>query len=143
MTREKTHIEGERFDAPFVIRGSVEAEPERYIAEKPYELTLYEFTVLRRASGSKKVASTSLGATIGVVITIAGKLVLSLTGGTAPEIEMWQIYSAAIGVVIWGIASLFKSADEKQKAELENVIDGHFTANRPRRVHVTSLGSEK
>ena len=44
----KRLIEGQKFDSPLVFEGSVDTEPQRYIAEKPYELTKYEFSVIRK-----------------------------------------------------------------------------------------------
>jgi len=39
-------ISGQEFDTPLIFKGSISDEPERYVAEKPYELTKYEFIIL-------------------------------------------------------------------------------------------------
>jgi hypothetical protein len=48
MASDPRVIEGQKFDAPLIFDGAVGAEPQSYIAERPYELTKFELSILRR-----------------------------------------------------------------------------------------------
>jgi hypothetical protein len=145
MAEQARVIEGERFDSPLVMAGGIDAEPQRYIAEKPYELTKFEFAVLRRRTMSSLWFNLVAGATAGVLIAIAGKALASLLEKKPPTVESWEVWAVAIGIVL-SIAircRCLRSSDEREKGALEGVIDGHFATNRPRRVHLTGNSEPK
>ncbi|MBQ0960536.1 hypothetical protein KAK06_16400 [Ideonella sp. 4Y11] len=131
-------IEGERFDSPLMLRGAIDAEPERYIAEKPYELTKFEFAVLRRRTSSEFWFTLCAGATAGVVISIAGKALSALLDKKAPTIESWELWAIAAGVLASLVIKFVHSQEDSDRFKLEEVIDGHFTINKLRRVHLTA-----
>lgn len=142
MANLNKSIEGQQFDQPLVLTGSINTEPERYIAEKPYELTKYEFSILKKQMASHLLFNLTSGATAGVVISILGKAITSLIDKKSPTLEQWEIYSTVVGVLASIAFSKIKPQPDKEKIALEQVIDGHFQTNKPRRVHVTT-GYEK
>lgn len=136
-------IEGERFDKPLVFAGQIDVEPERYVAEKPYDLTKYEFSALRRPSSASIWFSLATGATAGVAIAIAGKAIASLLEKKQPTLESWEIWAVLIGIAVSVAMKFVRSDDDKEREALERVINGHFTSNRPRRVHLTASSDGK
>ena len=130
-------IEGERFDTPLVMHGVIDAEPQRYIAEKPYDLTKFEFTILRKRVASEFWFTLVAGATAGLVISIAGKALAALLEKKAPSVDSWELWGVLAGIVGSLLLKLVRSKDDKERLQLEQVVEGHFSTNRPRRVHLT------
>lgn len=143
MTDQSRVIEGERFDRPLVLPGAIDAEPERYIAEKPYELTKYEFSIVRKRSSSELWFVTTIGATAGVLLAVLGKTLSALLAKNAPTLEQWEMWAIAAGIAAAIAFKLLRSKEEKERSQLVEVIDGHFQTNRLRRVHLTSFGDGK
>lgn len=138
LDTSNSKIEGQRFDKPLLLQGQIIDEPEQYIAEKPYDLTKYEFSVLRRPSLSEFWFNVVAGATAGFVISIAGKVIQSLLKKATPSLEAWELWSIVIGVVFSILIKwIIKSKDEKEKSSLENSINEHFTNHKPRKLHIT------
>lgn len=138
METSKSKIEGQRFDKSLLLQGQVIDEPEQYIAEKPYDLTKYEFSVLRRPAWSEFWFNGIAGATVGLIISIVGKIIQSLLKKATPTLEAWELWSIAIGVILSILFKLtIKSKDEKEKHSLETSINNHFTNHRPRKLHIT------
>lgn len=135
-------IENQRFDEPLVLKGGVEREPERYVAEKPYELTQYEFSVLRRRILSLYWAQTLFAATVGLVLAIAGKVLHALVLKDTPQLESWELWAIVIGLVLSIIFWRVRTKDDRERIQLESAIDEHFTSNKPRRVHLTTRGDQ-
>ena len=83
-TEEKTEIIRDRqFDTPLYIQGEISGEPERYLAEKPYELSNFEFLILKKGKyRSDEWFQLAAGATIGLIIAVAGKSTLRLSAET-------------------------------------------------------------
>lgn len=135
-------IENQRFDEPLVLKGGVEREPERYVAEKPYELTQYEFSVLRRRILSLYWAQTLFAATVGLVLAIAGKVLHALVLKDTPQLESWELWAIIIGLVLSIIFWRVRTKDDRERIQLESAIDEHFTSNKPRRVHLTTRGDQ-
>ncbi|MBA4285792.1 MAG: hypothetical protein C0434_09710 [Xanthomonadaceae bacterium] len=133
-------IEGERFDKPLILSGQISSEPERYIAEKPYELTKYEFNIIRKRMTSELLFSLVSGATAGVVLSVLGKVISALIDKQSPSIERWEIWSVVAGLILSILFKLVRTKDYKERAQLEAVMEGHFQSNKPRRVHLTSSG---
>ncbi|MDD1783437.1 hypothetical protein LRP49_19885 [Enterovibrio sp. ZSDZ35] len=137
------HVRGETFDTPLIMEGGIDYEPERYVAEKPYDLTRYEFSILKKSSSSETWFNLIAGGTAGVVITVAGKTIASLIDKKDPSLATWEIVAVVVGI---GISILvkkkIKSDDEKEKEQLLSVVDAHFTQNRKRRVHLTQGGDK-
>lgn len=133
-----SHIEGKKFDAPLIMTGAIDKEPERYVAEKPYDLTRYEYSVLKKPYIADLWFNLVSGATGGVVITVIGKAISSLIQKQSPSIETWEIIAIALGVVIsYLIKKYIKSNEDQERCDLVNVIDNHFSTNKPRRLHLT------
>lgn len=143
MTEQNRVIEGERFDKPLVMAGAIDAEPERYIAEKPYELTKYEFSIIRKRTSSELWFVTTIGATAGVLLSVLGKSLSALLEKKTPTLEQWEMWAIAAGIVVAVAFKFIRSREEKERSQLEEVIDGHFQTNRLRRVHLTALGDRK
>ena len=133
----KRVIENQRFDEPLVLKGQVEHEPERYVAEKPYELTKYEFSVLRRRVVALFLAQITASATAGILLAVIGKAVHALLSNESPTIEVWELWSLAGGLVVSAFLFWFRTDNDKERMGLESAIDRHFADNRPRRVHLT------
>jgi len=138
MTNDSHVIEGGKFDKPLVLQGEIDAEPERYIAEKPYELTKFEFSVMRRRINSEFWSTLIAGATAGVAIPIIGKVLSALLEKKTATFETWEIWSVIFGAIVSIVFKISKSKDDKEKLQLEAVIDGHFANSKPRRVHLTN-----
>lgn len=143
MTEQNRVIEGKRFDEPLFLSGDIDKEPERYIAEKPYELTKYEFTILRKKMSSELLFITTFSATVGVLIAVIGKSIHALFDKKGPTLELWEIYAVVIGVLASIVFKFVRSKEDKERLQLEEVVEGHFQTNRPRRVHLTTRGEEK
>lgn len=138
MTEQNRVIEGERFDKPLVLSGAIATEPERYIAEKPYELTKYEFSILRKRMSSELLFVTTVGATAGVLIAVVGKSIGALLDKKTPTLEPWEMWAVGIGVLASIAFKFIRSREDKERLQLEEVVEGHFQTNRPRRVHLTT-----
>lgn len=143
MTKQDRVIEGERFDKPLVLPGAIDTEPERYIAEKPYELTKYDFSILRKRMSSELLFVTTVGATAGVLIAVVGKSIGALLDKKSPTLEPWEMWAVGIGVLASIAFKFIRSKEDKERLQLEEVVEGHFQTNRPRRVHLTTGGDGK
>ena len=141
---ENKIVEGKEYDSPILLPGSINIEPQRYVAEKPYDLTRYEYTFLKRNFTGSFWCNIFSGATAGIVITVLGKVFVALIDKKNPELEKWEVIAIIIGVIISLIFKfVIKSDDDKTKAELNEVIDTHFQQSLPRMVHVASKESEQ
>lgn len=139
---DEKKVEGKEYDAPLIMPGSMNIEPQRYVAEKPYDLTRYEYSYLKRNFTGNFWRNIFAGATAGFAISVIGKAIVALLNKKTPELETWEI----VAIIVGFIASLvfnfaIKSEDDKIKNELNEVIDTHFNKSLPRRVHLT--GKEK
>ncbi|MEZ9042849.1 hypothetical protein [Vibrio sp. 10N.247.311.47] len=142
IVNDSPHVKGEEFDTPLIMEGGIEYEPERYVAEKPYDLTRYEFSILKKPSGSEMWFNLAAGGTAGIVISVIGKTVASLIDKKDPSLATWEIVAVVIGIGISIlIKKMFKSDDEVEKNQLLEVVDTHFTQNRKRRLHLTQGGN--
>ncbi len=138
MATQPQTFEGERFDQPLVVPWAIEAEPERYIAEKPYDLTKFEFAILRRRTWSEFWFSIAVGATAGIALSVAGKALAALLEKKTPAVDSWELWAIAGGAILSILLRSIRSKDDKERTRLEEVIDGHFMTNRPRRLHLTN-----
>ncbi|MEZ9819301.1 hypothetical protein AB4238_01560 [Shewanella sp. 10N.286.45.A1] len=139
IVKLQTHVQGREFDEPFYMSGGIDIEPERYIAEKPYDLTKYEFKVLKKSSSSIIWFNLCAGGTAGIVIAVIGKTLASLIEKTTPSVSVWEIIAIIAGVGIsLLIKKYYKSEDEKEKEQLLEIVESHFVQNPMRRVHLTS-----
>jgi uncharacterized membrane protein YdcZ (DUF606 family) len=94
--------------------------------------------VLRRRINSEFWSALIAGATAGVAIPIVGKVLSALLEKKTATFETWEIWAFIFGAIAAIIIKIFKSKDDKEKLQLEEVINGHFANSRPRRVHLTS-----
>lgn len=130
--------EGRTFDKPLIVPGHIDTEPEKYIAEKPFDLTRFEYSVLRKPYLADFWFNLSSGATAGVVISVFGKTIAALIAKQIPSLEPWEIVTVFLGVIISCVLKTkFKSEDDKEKDKLMSVIDSHFEQNKPRHLHLT------
>lgn len=139
-------ISGQRFDAPLYVFGGVTGEPERYLAEKPYELAKYEFSILKKGKfKSDTWFNLVCGATIGFFLLIGGKTLVALIQKETASLEKWELWSAVVGIVLAIALKIFrkKTPDEQEFEEARKCIEEHFQANPRRRVHVTPRGEEQ
>ena len=143
MTNQNRVIEGERFDKAIVLPGVIDTEPERYIAEMPYELTKYEFSIFRKKVTSEILFTTTLGATAGMLIAVIGKSISALLEKKSPVLEQWELWAIAIGVLASFAFKFIRSKDDHERLQLEQDVEGHFQTKRPRRVHLTTGKSRK
>lgn len=135
-------ISGQEFDAPLILEGDISGEPERYVAEKPYELTKYEFSVLRRSFSSNFLFQLFAGGFVGLLVAILGKSISALLDKKTPDLAKWELYALLISLVLSILFKFIKTKNDKEKRNLENVIESYFKSNKPRRVHLTKGGAE-
>lgn len=136
---EKLHsYEGRTFAEPLIVPGHIDTEPERYIAEKPFDLTKFEYSILRKPYMAEFWFTLAAGATGGVVISVVGKSMTALIAKQNPSLELWEIITVALGVALslW-FKKKFNSDNDLEKNRLMSVIDRHFEQNRPRHLHLT------
>jgi len=134
--KQGRQIEGREFDAPLVLPGAGNVEPKLYIAEVPFDLTKYEFEVLRRKATSDLVFTSVVGATVGIAILLLGKFIDSVVTRTEPAWENWEWVAFGIGAVASVVLKLcLRTASDKEREKLLKVIDGHFATKKPRRIH--------
>ena len=147
MTNEqKTEsIKDQRFDTPLYVSGEITNEPERYLAEKPYELSKFEFSILKKGKfRSDTLFQLISGATVGFVLVIIGKALNALIQKQTPTLENWELWSVGAGIVL-GIILKFRSktADEKEFDEIKEYINQHFESTPRRRIHLTGREEEQ
>lgn len=139
----KDVISGQEFDTPLILKGTISTEPERYVAEKPYELTKYEFSVLRKRFTSEMWFQLIAGGTAGLLIAVLGKAVSALLDKQNPNFEKWEVWALVIGAGLSLISKFaLRTKEDIEKEELEKVIESHFKTNRPRRIHLTQREEE-
>ncbi len=138
--KEAESITGKRFDSPLYVVGEISGEPERYLAEKPYELSKYEFSILRKGKFKSDFwFQLSLGATIGFILAVIGKTLNALVQKQTPSIENWELWSILAGSVSSIVRRFWKkSSEEKEFQEISRNIDQHFKETPKRRIHVKS-----
>ena len=130
--------EGRTFDEPLIVPGHIDSEPERYIAEKPFDLTRFEYSVLRKPYMADFWFTLVSGATAGVVLSVIGKSIAALIAKQNPTLEMWEIITVIFGCILSYILKCkLKSEDDKEKDKLMSVIESHFEQSKPRHLHLT------
>lgn len=137
---EKTEsIKDLKFDTPLYVAGEISGEPERYLAEKPYELSKFEFSILKKGKfRSDTWFQLVCGATVGLALVIAGKTLNALIQKQTPTVENWELWSFAAGVVLAVLLKFGrKTEDEKEFDEIRQYISQHFENSPRRRVHHT------
>lgn len=137
---EKTEsIKDLKFDTPLYVAGEISGEPERYLAEKPYELSKFEFSIFKKGKfRSDTWFQLVCGATVGLVLAIAGKTLNALIQKQIPTVENWELWSVAAGVVLAALLKRGrKTDDEKEFDEIRQYISQHFENSPRRRVHLT------
>jgi len=133
-------VTGQLFDSPLYVSGGVTGEPERYLAEKPYELSKYEFSILKKGKFSSDIWVPSvIGAIVGFILAVIGKLLQALIAKQNPSLEQWEIWAIIAGIIV---CLLFKfvrkrTSEEKEFERIKQYIDQHFLTSPKRRVHVT------
>ncbi len=134
-------ISGKEFDKPLIIHGGVTGEPEKYIAEKPYDLTKYEYSLLRKGFGSDLLSKSVFAATVGFTIAVIGKVISALINKESPTLEKWEIWAILIGVIVFLLLKIkkifLKTDEEKEFKDINTNIVEHFESHLKRRVHVT------
>lgn len=136
---EKSHsYEGRTFDEPLIVPGHIDSEPERYIAEKPFDLTRFEYSILRKPYTAEFWFTLVAGATGGVAISVIGKAITALIAKQTPSLELWEIITILLGIILsFLLNKKFKSDYDIEKNKLMSVIDSHFEQNKPRHLHLT------
>ncbi|MBV1907730.1 MAG: hypothetical protein KUG78_00320 [Kangiellaceae bacterium] len=131
-------IEGRVYDTPLVVPGFIDAEPERYVAEKPFDLTRFEYSILKKSYKAEFWFNIVSGGTGGIVVSVIGKALAALIAKQQPKLETWEIVAVILGVLVSLLLKYaFKSDDDKAKDELMRVVDNHFETNKPRHLHLT------
>ncbi len=141
------NIAGRNFDTPLYVAGEITNEPERYLAEMPYELSKFEFSIIKK--GKFKDDAWFLivcGATASFGLVILGKVLNGLIQKQTPSLENWELWSVVIGVVLAIILKSFKkqnkTADEIEFDEIREGINHHFENTKQRRIHITGKEDE-
>ena len=141
MTSEEKieSIKDRQFDTPLYVAGEISAEPERYLAEKPFELSKFEFSILKKGKFRTDTwFQLVAGATIGLVLVIAGKALNALTQQQTPTLENWELWSVGSGIILAAILKFSrKTEEEKEFDEIRHSISQHFENSPRRRVHLT------
>jgi len=141
MTQESNEIvSGGEYGSPIILPGPVNLEPQRYVAEKPYDLTRYEYSFLKRNYSGNFWANLTAGATVGLIISILGKSIIALLDKQTPELASWELVAVVVGVISTIIFKFcIKTGEDKTKEELIKIVEIHFQDSRPRRVHLTGM----
>ncbi|HHX8575406.1 TPA: hypothetical protein ACVO35_004176 [Vibrio alginolyticus] len=137
----KTVSDGE-YDTPIILADEVVVEPQKYVAEVPYDLTRYEYSFLKRNYTSDFWSNIFAGATAGIVLAVLGKSIAALVSKEMPELELWEIVAVVIGLLATILAKCLRSEDDKKKQELTNIVDEHFENSKRRRFHLTGNNDE-
>lgn len=137
-SEESMVYEGRTFDSPLVVPGYIEDEPERYVAEKPFDLTRFEYSILKKPYKADFWFNIISGGIAGLVVSVLGKSIAALIGKQTPILETWEIVAIISGVLIsLAFKYAIKSDDDKEKDKLMKVVDSHFEQNKPRHLHLT------
>ena len=129
LQNQKTErISGQRFDTPLYVQGGITGEPERYLAEKPFELSKYEFSILKKGKfRSDSLFQLVCGATIGLVLLILGKAINALIQKQTPSLENYELWSVGAGIIIALILKIRKQTpEEKEFKKVRDYIDKHY-----------------
>jgi len=140
--QEARTITGQRFAEPLFVEGGVSGEPERYLGEKPYELSKYEFSILKKGKFKSDLwFQLVIGATVTLMLVVLGKTLSALAQEQKPSLENWELWSIAAGIAL-ALSLWFKNKkkppDDKEFQEITEHIDQHFRETPKRRIHVTS-----
>ncbi len=131
--KKKKVTKGKEFNSPVTLIGSIGVKSNRLIIEKPYELTRFEYSILRKPLSSDLWFNLVAGATAGIFISLIGKSISALIAKQNPSLELWEIISFVLGILISCFFKfLYKSDDEQEKTQLMNVVNDHFKKNKPR-----------
>lgn len=134
-------ISGRQFDTPLYVDGEVSDEPERYLGEKPYELSKYEFSVLRKKKDSSKFWFQLIcGATAGFILSVVGKILHALILKVDPKLELWEILTILVGIVVAVFLKNRKTTEEVEADQIEQYIEQHYISNPKRRIHIPGRG---
>lgn len=133
-------ITGHKFDAPLYVRGFVSNEPEMYLGEKPYELSKYDYGVLKKGQfRSDFWFQITCGATVGLVLALLGKALYALIRKTTPSLESWELCTVLVGIATTLVLKLRKKNNEEMEFdEVRQTIDQHFYKSPKRRIHILS-----
>jgi hypothetical protein len=128
---ENRVISGEEIVLSTFVSRRIDFENQRYVAQKPYDLTQYEYSFIKRSFTGDFWCNFFAGGTAGVVISVIGKTVSALLTKKNPELENWELYAILIGVIA-SLASkfLFRSEDDKAKSKINKIIDSHFQKSK-------------
>ncbi len=132
------------FDEPLILPGHIDSEPERYIAEKPFDLTRFEYSILRKSNAVDFRFALVSGATAGVVLSVICKSIAALIAKQNPTLEIWEVIAVIVGGILsYMLKCKLKSEEDKEKYKLISVIDNHFEQNKPRHLHLTKGGRDE
>jgi hypothetical protein len=138
---ETLGISGREFDTPLYVDGEVSDEPEMYLGEKPYELSKYEFSVLRKKKASSKFWFQLIcGATAGFILSVVGKILHSLILKVDPKLELWEICAILVGIIAAVFLKNKKTTETVEAEKIEQYIEQHYISNPKRRIHIAGKG---
>lgn len=139
MTEEReSQVSDKVYDEPIILQEEVSIEPQRYVAEKPYDLTRYEYSFLKRNFTGSLWSNLFAGASVGLFVSVLAKSVVALLDQQTQKLETWEWVGLIISILLALIFKFcVKTEDDKTKKELISVVDDHFENSKPRRVHVT------
>ncbi len=137
-SQQTQNIVDRQFDEPLYVEGQITSEPERYLAEKPYELSKFEFSVIKKGKFKTDTwFQLVCGATAGLVLSILGKSLNALIQKQTPSLENWELWSVGVGIVLAiFLKKKSKTEDEKEFDEIKEYINQHYDNTRRRRIHV-------
>ncbi len=136
-----TVISNQKYDTPLYVNGEISDEPERFLGEKPYELSRYEFSIVyKNKAPSKLWFQIVCGALTGFVFSIAGKILHSLILKAKPKVELWEILTIIVCLIAAVLVKKIKTKEEVEAEQIEGLIDQHFILNPKRRIHIPGKG---
>jgi hypothetical protein len=116
MTEETENTVSEVvYDSPIILPGEVAIEPQRYVVERPYDLTRYEYSYLKRNFSGGFWCNIFAGATAGLVISVLGKSVISLIANKTPNLQTWELVSIGMGVLLSLLFKFCIKSDDDKK----------------------------
>lgn len=130
MANENQNYTGQTFQNQAVyINGEITTDPQIAVARRPYLLERYDFDKIISFQGYLYgIATTLLGATIGLFINMIAKLIGSEMDSSI-KFDMWEVYAFLISLVLMGIFYGIDYLVPNEKKRIIKVICAHFESN--------------
>ena len=130
MENNNQNYTGKTFNNQAIyINGEIATDPQITVARRPYLLERYDFDKIISIKGYLYgIATTLLGATIGLFINMIAKLIGSKMD-TSIKFENWEIYAFFIALILMGIFYGIDYLVPNERRRIIKTISTHFESN--------------